>query len=165
MNADLATAPLATASLATAPRGPVLVGDAPIDLGTLVAAVSHAGAGAVASFVGVVRDVNDGAAVLGIEYEAYTPMAARELAAILHEAMTRWPGLRATAQHRVGYLAVGEVSVAVAAASPHRAPAFEACRYVVEELKRRVPIWKCEHYADGRRAWVDGRAAAPRDVG
>jgi molybdopterin synthase catalytic subunit len=144
--------------------GRALVDQTPIDLGALVAAVSHEGAGAVASFVGVVRDVNEGAAVQGIEYEAYTPMAARELSAILDEAAARWPGLRAAARHRVGYLAVGEISVAVAVSSPHRVPAFEGCRYVVEELKRRVPIWKCEHYADGRRAWVDGRVAAPPGI-
>lgn len=134
-----------------------LVSDASIDIGALVAEVSHAGAGAVASFVGAVRDVNDGSGVTGIEYEAYAPMADRELAAILDEASVRWPEARAAARHRVGYLAVGEVSVAVAVSSPHRAPAFEACRYVVEQLKRRVPVWKREHYTDGCRAWVDGR--------
>jgi molybdopterin synthase catalytic subunit len=134
----------------------------PIDLAALVAGVSHAGAGAVASFVGAVRDVNDGAAVLGIDYEAYGPMANRELAVILDEAAARWPGARLAVRHRVGYLAVGEASVAVAVSSPHRAAAFDACRYVVEELKRRVPVWKREHYADGRRAWVDGRVDPPR---
>ena len=139
---------------------PLLIGTEPIDLGALVAAVSHAGAGAVTSFVGAVRDSNEGAAVSGIEYEAYAPMADRELRAILAEGEARWPGVRAEARHRVGYLAVGELSVAVAVASPHRGPAFDACRYVVEQLKRRVPVWKCEHYADGRRAWVDGRVPA-----
>lgn len=131
-----------------------------LDLATLVAAVSHAGAGAVATFLGAVRDVHEGAAVEGIDYEAYDAMAARELDAILREAEGRWPGVRARARHRTGYLAVGEVSVAVAASAPHRADAFDACRYVVEELKRRVPVWKREHYADGRRAWVDGRQRA-----
>ena len=136
------------------------VGPGEVDLGALVAAVSHAGAGAVATFVGVVRDLNLGAAVTGIEYEAYAPMADRELRAILAEAESRWPGVRASAAHRTGYLAVGQPSVAVAASSPHRAPAFDACRYVVEELKRRVPVWKREHYADGRREWVDGRVTS-----
>jgi molybdopterin synthase catalytic subunit len=140
----------------------VLVSPEPIDLAALVARVSHAGAGAVASFVGSVRDVNDGVAVLGIDYEAYGPMADREFVAIVAEAAARWPGARLAVRHREGYLAVGEVSVAVAAAAPHRAAAFDACRYVVEELKRRVPIWKREHYADGRRAWVDGRLAPAR---
>lgn len=142
-----------------------LVNAEPIDLGALVAAVTHAGAGAVASFVGAVRDTNEGAAVTGIEYEAYAPMADRELRTILAECAERWPGVRAAARHRVGYLAVGEVSVAVAVASPHRGPAFDACRYVVEQLKRRVPVWKREHYADGRRAWVDGRVPAEGGVG
>jgi molybdopterin synthase catalytic subunit len=140
----------------------VLVSAEPIDLAALVARVSHAGAGAVASFVGAVRDVNDGSAVVGIDYEAYGSMADRELAVILDEAAARWPGARPTACHRVGYLAVGDVSVAVAVSAPHRAAAFDACRYVVEELKRRAPVWKREHYADGRRAWVDGRVDAPR---
>lgn len=137
-----------------------LVGPAPVDLGALVAAVSHAGAGAVATFLGVVRDVNEGEGVAGIDYEAYAPMADRELGAILAEAESRWPDVRAAATHRTGYLGVGEPSVAVAVSSPHRGPAFDACRYVVEELKRRVPVWKREHYVDGRRAWVDGRVTA-----
>ncbi len=132
-----------------------------VDVAALHGAVSHAGAGAVASFVGVVRDVNEGAAVVGIDYQAYAAMADRELGAILDEAAERWPGVRAAAVHRVGYLAVGEASVAVAASSPHRGAAFDACRYVVEELKRRVPVWKREHYADGRREWVDGRTDVP----
>ena len=141
-----------------APAGaPTLVGPAPVDLAALVAEVSHPGAGAVATFLGVVRDTNEGAAVTGIEYEAYATMADRELAGILAEAAERWPGVRAAARHRVGYLTVGEPSVAVAVSSPRRAAAFDACRYVVEELKARVPVWKREHYMDGRRAWVDGR--------
>jgi molybdopterin synthase catalytic subunit len=135
-----------------------------VDLAALVVAVSHPGAGAVASFVGTVRDVNEGSTVTGIEYEAYTPMADRELEAILSEAEARWPGARAAAVHRIGFLRVGEASVAVAASSPHRAPAFAACRYVTEELKRRVPVWKCEHYTDGRRAWVDARAGGAQNA-
>jgi molybdopterin synthase catalytic subunit len=146
--------PVSAHAPAHAPR---LVGPDPVDLAALVAAVSHAGAGAVATFLGVVRDTNEGAAVTGIQYEAYAAMADRELAAILAESAERWPGCRAAARHRVGYLAVGEASVAVAVSSPRRAAAFAACRYVVEELKARVPVWKREHYADGRRAWVDGR--------
>lgn len=145
---------------ATPVSAQTLVRPQPIDLAAVVASVSHSGAGAVASFVGTVRNVNKGAAVTGIEYEAYVPMADRELRTILAEGELRWPGTRVAAQHRVGYVAVGEVSVAVAVASPHRVAAFEACRYVVEQLKRRVPIWKCEHYTDGRRAWVDGRVPA-----
>lgn len=136
-----------------------LVGPAPVDLAALLAGVAHDGAGAVATFLGLVRDRNAGTAVAGIDYEAYGPMAERELRAILAEAAGRWPDVRAAARHRTGYLAVGEASVAVAASSPHRAAAFDACRYVVEQLKARVPIWKREHYADGRRAWVDGRGA------
>lgn len=149
---------MTTAGAAVLPEP--LVSDAGLDLGALVAAVAHPGAGAVATFLGVVRDLNEGAAVTGIEYEAYGPMADRELRAILAEAKARWPGVRAASRHRVGYLPVGEPSVAVAVSSPHRAEAFDACRYVVEQLKQRVPVWKREHYADGRRAWVDGRVPA-----
>jgi molybdopterin synthase catalytic subunit len=140
----------------------VLVSAEPIDLAALVAGVSHAGAGAWPRSSGRCGTSTTARAVVGIDYEAYGPMADRELAVILDEAAARWPGARPTVRHRVGYLAVGEVSVGVAVSAPHRAAAFDACRYVVEELKRRAPVWKREHYADGRRAWVDGRVDAPR---
>jgi molybdopterin synthase catalytic subunit len=98
--------------------------------------------------------------VTGIDYSAYDAMAERELRAIADEATERWPGLRLSIEHRLGTLAVGEASVAVAAAHARRAAAFDGARYVVEQLKRRVPIWKREHYADGTREWVDPTATA-----
>jgi molybdopterin synthase catalytic subunit len=104
--------------------------------------------------------VNAGRAVEGIDYRAYEPMAARELAGIAAEAERRWPGVRVAVAHRVGYLRLGEASVAIASSHAHRAPAFEACRWVLEAVKRRVPVWKREHYADGGRDWVDARAGA-----
>lgn len=131
----------------------------PIDASALVAEVTAASHGASVLFVGTVRDVNDGRAVTGMEYSAYTAMAERELAAIVTEAATRWVGTDLAAEHRIGELAIGDASVAVAAAHAHRAQAFDAVRYVVEELKRRVPIWKREHYVDGTREWVDPTAA------
>ncbi len=132
---------------------------APIDLAALIAAVSHASHGGIATFVGVVRDHQDGRGVGALEYSAYEPMAEGEAARIVAEALARWP-VRIAVQHRLGQLAIGDVAVAVAAGSAHRGEAFDACRYVIEELKRRVPIWKKESYADGGVEWVD--PTAPR---
>ena len=127
----------------------------PIDPAALLATVAHAGAGALTTFLGAVRDRNVGRPVTGIDYDAYEPMAASELAAIASEAAERWTGARIALAHRIGTLAVGELSVGVAVAHPHRGPAFEACRFAIEEIKRRVPIWTREHYVDGPREWVD----------
>jgi cyclic pyranopterin phosphate synthase len=127
----------------------------PLDAAALLAEVASHGHGATTLFVGTVRDVNDGRAVLGIEYTAYGAMAQRELDRILAEAAARFGGVALVIEHRIGYLALGEASVAVAAAHARRAPAMDAARYVVEEMKRRVPIWKREHYVDGTREWVD----------
>lgn len=132
--------------------------DQPIDLPALLARVGDPGVGAISVFLGTVRDVNDGRAVTGIDYEAYRDMAVAELAAIVEEAGAAFPGVRLAVQHRVGHLGLGEVSVAIAAAHARRAPALEAARVVIEALKRRVPIWKREHYADGERRWVDPTA-------
>lgn len=124
----------------------------------LLETVSSTACGATSLFLGTVREVNDGRAVTGIEYSAYTAMAEREMRSILDEAIERFPGVRLALAHRVGTLALGEVSVGIAAAHAHRAPALDAARYVIEQLKRRVPIWKREHYADGTREWVDPTA-------
>jgi molybdopterin synthase catalytic subunit len=137
------------------------VTQAPLDLGALIARVAGPDAGAIASFVGTVRNHHEGRAVTGIDYEAYEPMASLELARVAHEALERWPSVRVAVSHRVGTLVVGEASVAIAVASPRRAPALDAVRFVIETLKVRVPIWKREHYVDGTRAWVDPTASAP----
>jgi molybdopterin synthase catalytic subunit len=105
-------------------------------------------------FLGTVRDVNDGRGVLGIEYTAYRSMATRELAAIVEEAAALADSNDIVVEHRLGELAIGECSVAIAVAHPHRERAFDAVRYVIEEIKRRVPIWKREQYVDGTREWV-----------
>jgi molybdopterin synthase catalytic subunit len=118
-------------------------------------AVADVSCGAVSLFLGTVRDVNDGRAVTGIEYSAYSVMAQREMQRIGDEAAERFPGIRLALLHRVGELALAEVSVAIAVAHPHRAAALDATRYVIEQLKQRVPIWKREQYADGTREWVD----------
>lgn len=131
--------------------------EAPLQVEHLLAAVSGPAHGAVATFLGAVRDHHAGRVVASLDYQAYGPLADAECARIVAEAEERF-GCRVALQHRVGTLAVGDLAVAVAAGSGHRAEAFEACRYVIEELKRRVPIWKREVYADGTVAWVDPTA-------
>ena len=139
--------------------------DRPIDLAALLAEVAGVGNGAAVLFVGTVRDVNDGRPVTGIDYSAYTGMAAKELDAIVREAVERFGTGDVVVEHRLGTLGLGEASVAIAVAHPRRAPAYEASRYVIEELKRRVPVWKREHYVDGTREWVDPtRSAEPQEV-
>ncbi|HSA55563.1 MAG TPA: molybdenum cofactor biosynthesis protein MoaE [Gemmatimonadaceae bacterium] len=130
----------------------------PIHAQELIDAVASHSCGAISLFLGTVRDVNDGRAVTGIEYSAYVAMAEREMRSIVDEATQRFPGVRLALLHRVGRLELGEVSVGIAAAHPHRTPALDAARYTIEELKRRVPIWKREQYTDGTREWVDPTA-------
>ena len=138
----------------------------PIDAAALLAEVASPAAGATALFLGTVRDVNDGRAVTGIEYTAYEAMATRELAAIAAAAAERFGTDRLVIEHRLGALSLGDVSVGIAVAHAHRAPALDALRMAIEELKRRVPIWKREHYVDGTREWVDPtRAGAPATSG
>ena len=136
----------------------------PIDPAALLAQVARPANGAVLLFLGVVREVNDGRDVTGIEYSAYEPMAASELAAIAEEASGKF-GVDLAIEHRLGELALEEASVGIAVGHPHRGEAYEASRWVIEELKRRVPIWKREHYVDGTRDWVNsadsGRRADP----
>jgi molybdopterin synthase catalytic subunit len=132
----------------------------PIDVTAIIAEVASDGAGATSLFLGTVRDINDGRAVTGMEYTAYGAMAERELAKIAAEAVERFGGVALSVEHRIGVLALGDVSVAIAAAHPHRRDALDATRFVIEELKKRVPIWKREHYADGTREWVDPSASA-----
>lgn len=132
----------------------------PLDAAALLAEVAAVGHGATAVFVGTVRDTHAGRHVTGMEYKAYEAMALHELTAVVAEAEAAYPGAQVVCEHRVGELTLGEASVVIAAAHAHRTPAFEACRFVIEELKRRVPIWKREHYMDGTRAWIDPTAPA-----
>lgn len=132
----------------------------PLDPAALASAVSAADRGAVLLFVGTVRDRNDGRAVTGIEYTAYRAMAERELGDIVAEAELRFAGARVAAEHRLGTLGVGEASVAIAVGHGHRGAAYDASRYVIEEVKRRLPVWKREHYADGTREWVHAGSGA-----
>jgi len=134
----------------------------PIDPIAIIRAVAGPGNGAVLLFLGAVRQVNDGRDVTGIDYAAYEAMAQRELEAIVTEASARFGTPDVVVQHRLGELRVEEVSVAIAVGHPHRDAAYAVSRFVIEELKRRVPIWKREHYTDGTREWVDptGHASA-----
>ncbi len=130
----------------------------PIDPAALLAEVARSGNGATVLFLGTVRDVNDGASVTALDYTAYAPMAQRELGDIVAEAARRWGTEDITVEHRIGELGLGDASVAIAVAHPHRGEAYDASRYIIEELKRRLPIWKREHYADGRADWVEVHA-------
>jgi molybdopterin synthase catalytic subunit len=132
--------------------------DRPLDPGALLAEVSSNANGATVLFVGTVREVNEGRVVTGIDYSGYRAMADRELGAIAREAAERFGTAHIVVEHRLGTLGLGEASVAIAVGHARRAAAYEASRYVLEELKQRVPIWKREHYADGTREWVDPTA-------
>lgn len=129
--------------------------DRAIDVTALVREVASTSNGATVLFVGTVRDVNDGRPVTGMEYSAYKSMAEREMHDIAREASERFDTPDVVVEHRLGALELGEASVAIVVAHPHRGGAYEASRYVIEQLKRRVPIWKLEHYVDGTREWVD----------
>ncbi|HEY0997439.1 MAG TPA: molybdenum cofactor biosynthesis protein MoaE [Gemmatimonadaceae bacterium] len=127
---------------------------APIDAAGLLAEVSSPRNGAAVLFVGTVREVNEGRAVDALDYAAYEAMAQGELERIAADASARFGVADLAVEHRIGLLGLGEVSVAIAVAHPHRGAAFDACRWVIEAIKARVPIWKREHYADGERSWV-----------
>jgi molybdopterin synthase catalytic subunit len=135
----------------------------PLDSRTVEDAVTHPGAGAVVTFTGIVRDNARGRAVVALDYEAYAPAAEKMLARIGQEIADRW-GIHYTAiTHRTGRLTVGEASVVIAVASPHRGEAFAACAYAIERIKQIVPIWKKEQYADGA-VWVGSEADYQRDA-
>ena len=129
--------------------------DGPIDASALVEEVRGDGDGAVSLFLGTVRNASAGRRVLRLEYEAYAPMAEREMQRIAAQAIARFGVSRVAMVHRVGRVEIGEASVAVAVAAPHRAAAMDACRFVIDALKTSVPIWKKEHFAGGAE-WVEG---------
>jgi molybdopterin synthase catalytic subunit len=133
--------------------GPHRISDAPLSVEAPAREVTGTDCGAVVTFVGTVRDHNRGRAVVRLDYEAYPEMALRVFDRIEEEARARWPGTRVSIHHRTGTLQPGAISVVIAAASPHRADAFSACRHAIEALKKDAPIWKREHYEDGSE-WV-----------
>lgn len=128
-----------------------------IDVTALEAAVQDPAHGCFCSFVGVVRNESRGRQVAYLEYSAYAPMAIKLMERISAEAEERW-GCRVAMRHRLGRMDVGEASVAIAVGSPHRAEAFEACRYCIDTLKETVPIWKREVCPDGE-FWIEGETA------
>ncbi len=134
---------------------------APIDVAALAATVAKESNGATAIFIGTVRSSNDGRPVTGIEYSAYDEMAEREMVSILEEAGMKFGIADANIEHRLGTLRIGDASVGVAVAHPHRGAAMDALRYIIDETKRRAPIWKLEHYTDGTRQWVNAGSVQP----
>lgn len=133
---------------------PFRLSELPIDAAMLQAGLRDPHAGACASFEGWVRDHNDGQSVDGLRYEAYVALAEREGAAILAEALQRFGIVQAACVHRIGDLAIGDLAVWVGVSAAHRGPAFEACRWVIDEVKVRVPIWKRERYTGGQAGWL-----------
>lgn len=119
-------------------------------------AVGSSADGAVVLFLGTVREENDGRAVRGMRYDAYVEMAEATLRDIVAEAAPQAGTDRIAAAHRIGELDIGDVSVAIAVSSPHRTAAFAACRYIIEQVKQRLPVWKHEHYRDGESSWLPG---------
>ena len=130
------------------------IADAPFEIAPLRERLLSPNAGAFASFEGWVRNINEGRPVSALTYEAYVALAETEGAKILDEAMTRFPIVDALAVHRVGRLALGELAIWVGVSAGHRDGAFGACRWILDEVKSRVPIWKHEHYADGDAGWL-----------
>lgn len=133
---------------------------APIDTQEIVARVKAPGDGAVVVFDGIVRNHSHGRETLYLDYEAYEPMARRALEEIVAELRARYQVDAVALVHRLGRLEIGETSVLIAVSAPHRDAAFEACRHAIERVKRSVPIWKKEYFADGA-VWVEGQPLAP----
>jgi molybdopterin synthase catalytic subunit len=127
----------------------------PLEPGRLRAALADSTCGGYAAFEGWVRDHNEGASVRRLEYEAFEALAVREGERILAEAVERFGVARVACAHRLGELAVGELAVWVGVSAPHRDEAFRACRYIIDEVKHRLPIWKKEHYLSGDSGWVN----------
>lgn len=134
----------------------------PLDVAALRAVLADPACGGYAAFEGWVRDSHEGQRVRRLEYEAYETLAVREAERIVAEAVGRFGVRHAACAHRVGDLAVGELAVWVGVSAPHRDEAFRACRYLIDEIKQRLPIWKKEHYVNGDSGWVNcERCAAP----
>lgn len=133
----------------------------PLDTDTLRSKLTSAQAGALVSFEGRVRNNNEGKAVVRLEYEAYAAMAEKEAARIIEETRRQFGIIDLYCVHRVGSLSIGEVAIWAGVLAGHRGEAFSACRYLIDEIKARVPIWKKEFYADGSTSWVNSATAAP----
>jgi molybdopterin synthase catalytic subunit len=142
------------------------IGPAPLALEALVSTVaadSDGVDGAIVTFLGLARNHNQGRRVQFLEYEAYAPLALRTFARIADEVRGRWPGVRLALHHRTGRVNIGEASVAIVTASPHRGDAYSSCRYVIERVKQIAPVWKREYF-DGGDVWIEGATADPDDL-
>ena len=135
--------------------------DQPIDPSRLMAGLGDVRAGACVTFEGRVRDENEGRSVKALDYEAYAPLAEKEGQRIINETREKFPVTSALCVHRTGSLALGDIAVWIGVAAGHRAAAFEACRFVIDEMKARLPIWKREHYADGATEWINCATRVP----
>jgi molybdopterin synthase catalytic subunit len=135
----------------------------PIQLQELIDFVGSPEAGAIATFIGTTRNNNEGRKVIALDYDAYDEMAEAELARLGAEARKRWPIERIAIVHRVGPVQIGEASVAIAVSAGHRQPAFEACRFAIEEIKKTVPIWKKEVF-EGGEVWIGTQSGRPFNV-
>ena len=143
--------------------GAITIGRDAIDVAALERAVANPAAGAIVTFAGTTRESNVGRRVIRLEYEAYESMALSEMRKLAREAGERWPIVRIAIQHRVGLVAIGETSVAIAVAAAHRAEAFEACRFAIDRLKEIVPIWKKEYF-EGGEIWVGCQTSHPPEL-
>ena len=130
----------------------VQITDQPIDVSALIESVKDDGAGAIDVFIGTVRNQTGGKGVQKLFYEAYVPMAISEMQKIVDECAARWPVKKAGVIHRTGELGLGDIAVAIAVSCPHRADAFEACRFIIDTIKKTVPIWKKEFFNDGEES-------------
>ncbi|HEX6832791.1 MAG TPA: molybdenum cofactor biosynthesis protein MoaE [Rudaea sp.] len=131
-----------------------MLSDAPIDIAALARDLADAQAGACVTFEGWVRNRNEGRAVTRLDYQAYAALAQSEGERIIAQAREQFGIIQARCAHRVGSLAIGDLAVWVGVSAAHRDAAFAACRFIIDEVKRRVPIWKNEHYADGESGWL-----------
>lgn len=143
----------------------VRITDEPIDYGPLVESVRGVNAGAVVLFLGTVREMSEGRAVDGLTYDAYPSMAEAKLGEIAGEAKNRWSLADVAVVHRRGELNLGDIAVAVATSSAHRAESFEAARWIMDAIKRVAPIWKREHWRDGSASWVHPEQSERPDLG
>lgn len=148
-----------------APRAVSRITREPLDSGALLDSTRTDGDGAQILFLGVVRDHAEGRPVRGMRYEAYEPMAERVLQEIVEETVSGHGVTSVAAVHRIGELTLGDASVAIVVNSPHRDAAYAASRHVIEEIKRRLPVWKHEHFTDGEERWVPGTPLEPREAG
>ncbi|MEO6796386.1 MAG: molybdenum cofactor biosynthesis protein MoaE [Candidatus Dormibacter sp.] len=153
---ELAVIPPVSGGAVGAGRGLIALGEEPLDAAAIAKQIRTDGDGALITFEGVVREGSRGKTVKALVYEAYGAMALRQMEQLAEEARGRWPITDVAIVHRLGHLKVGEVSVVIAVAAAHRGEAFDACEWVIDELKRTVPIWKKEIYTEGE-AWVDDR--------